>query len=178
MSKMELTVQDCMKIIERETKDNKSLILVLGTLMAGLLYFQSIFLALLAVIIVALLYWSQVKKSNKGIDKKFLIKIDACVGKEIRGYDSTDSCELYYIFFMDNGEVKIRPNLWLTAEKNKLKEKYLIDKCLYDSIEKTDKCFLLCLESDVNVYAIFPTKDFELKLDEFVEKSGIYYPTI
>ena len=167
MSKMELTVQDCMKIIGTETKDNKLLILVLGILMTFILFLYSVFLALIIAIIVAVLYWNQAKKSKKCDNKKFLIKIDTCVKKKkVETPDSDD----YYIYFMDNGEVKMKNVFWRTADNGY--------KCLYDSIEKTDKCFLLCLESDVNVYAIFPTKDFELKLDEFVEKSGIYYPTI
>ena len=168
MRKIELTVQDCMKIIGTETKDNKVLILVLGILMVCLLSFLSVFIAIPVAIIVAVLYWSQAKKSKKGDNKKFLIKIDTCVKK--KKVETPDSGDFYYIYFMDNGEVKIENVFWRTADNGY--------KCLYDSVEKTDKCFLLCLESDVNVYAIFPIKDFELKLDEFVEKSGIYYPTI
>lgn len=167
MNKIELTVQDCMKMIETKTKDNKVLILVLGILMVCLLCFLSVFIAIPAAIIVAGLYWIQAKKCKKGDNKKFLIKIDTCVKK--KKVETPDDGDFYYIYFMDNGEVKIRQNFYKFKGKQ---------KSLYDNIVRTDKCYLLCMESDVNVYAIFPTKDFELKLDEFVEKEGIYYPAI
>lgn len=71
MSKMELTVQDCMKMIETKTKDNKVLILVLGILMVCLLCFLSVFIAIPVAIIVAVLYWIQAKKVRKVTTKSF-----------------------------------------------------------------------------------------------------------